>query len=148
MTAAPDPTFDPIICCKTPFWEIMSCVLTPSITKYRHRNRKLWVEGGLEGAGSEAAECWAHQSWAAGNHGRPSSVCCLWSLTFLSPVYQLQFGRGVQLLPLEMTGDRCPMVAATVTTSAHCSGFIAKMLPPHPQQNQFSYLNFSINNLE
>ena len=134
MTAAPDPTFDPIICCKTPFWEIMSCVLTPSITKYRHRNRKLWVEGGLEGAGSEAAECWAHQSWAAGNHGRPSSVCCLWSLTFLSPVYQLQFGRGVQLLPLEMTGDRCPMVAATVTTSAPCSGFIAKMLPPHPQQ--------------
>ena len=34
MTAAPDPTFDPIICCKTPFWEIMSCVLTLSITKY------------------------------------------------------------------------------------------------------------------
>ena len=77
MTAAPDPTFDPIICCKTPFWEIMSCVLTPSITKYRHRNRKLWVEGGLEGAGSEAAECWAHQSWAAGNHGRhhQSAAC-------------------------------------------------------------------------
>ena len=121
-----------------------------------HRNRKLWVEGGLEGAGSEAAECWAHQSWAAGNHGRPAIIISL--LLVITDISQPGLSTAIWArCPAAATGDdwrqirlaaRCPMVAATVTTSAPCSGFIAKMLPPHPQQKQFSYLNFSINNLE